>query len=111
MRRPFVLDKNSSQLLDDLAETCAGNRSLVAREAIGEYAAREASLEEIESDPQFVKRMESGAADIRAGRVSTQEEVERRLPTRRKRRSRPKLSGRNLFLNRWTNFRQARQIE
>src|ERR1700676_5219595 len=79
MRRQFVLDKKSSRQLDDLAETHAGNRSLVVREAIGLYAAMEASLEEIESNPEFIKRMERSAADIRAGRVYTQEEVERHL--------------------------------
>ena len=64
MRRQFVLDKKSNQLLDELAETRAGNRSLVVREAIGFYAAMEASLEEIESNPEFVKMMEKTAADI-----------------------------------------------
>jgi predicted transcriptional regulator len=86
MRRQFVLDKKSNQLLDDLAETRAGNRSLVVREAIGLYAAMEASLEEIESNPKFVKMMELTAADIREGRIYTQEEVERHLNKRRKRR-------------------------
>jgi predicted transcriptional regulator len=86
MRRQFVLDKKSSQLLEELAETRAGNRSLVVREAIGLYAAMEASLEEIEADPKFVAMMERSATDIREGRVYTQEEVERRLAKRRKRR-------------------------
>jgi predicted transcriptional regulator len=86
MRRQFVLDKKSSQLLEELAETRAGNRSLVVREAIGLYAAMEASLDEIEADPKFVKMMERSAADIREGRVYTQEEVERHLAKRRKRR-------------------------
>jgi predicted transcriptional regulator len=86
MRRQFVLDKKSNQLLEDLAETRAGNRSLVVREAIGLYAAMEASLEEIESNPEFVKMMEMTAADIRAGRVHTQEQVERHLAKKRKRR-------------------------
>jgi len=86
MRRQFVLDKKSSKLLDELAETRAGNRSLVVREAIGLYAAMEASLDEIESDPKFVSMMERSAADIRAGRVQTQEAVERRIARRRKRR-------------------------
>jgi predicted transcriptional regulator len=86
MRRQFVLDNKSNQLLEELAETRAGNRSLVVREAIGFYAAMEASLEAIESNPEFVKMMEKTAADIRAGRVYTQEEVERRLAKKRKRR-------------------------
>ena len=86
MRRQFVLDKKSNRLLEELAETRAGNRSLVVREAIGLYAAMEASLEEIEANPEFIKMMEESAADIRAGRVYTQEEVERRLAKRRKRR-------------------------
>jgi predicted transcriptional regulator len=86
MRRQFVLDQESNRLLEDLAETRAGNRSLVVREAIGLYAAMEASLEVIESDPKFVKMMERTAADIREGRVYSQEEVERRLAKRRKRR-------------------------
>jgi predicted transcriptional regulator len=80
------LDKKSSRLLDELAETRAGNRSLVIREAIGLYAAIETSLEEIESDPRFVKMMERSAADIREGRVQTQEAVEQRLAKKRKRR-------------------------
>jgi predicted transcriptional regulator len=86
MRRQFVLDKKSNQLLDELAETRAGNRSLVVREAIGLYAAVEASLEEIEANPKFLEMMEKSAADIRAGHVLTQEEVERRLAKKRKRR-------------------------
>jgi predicted transcriptional regulator len=86
MRRQFVLDKKSSRQLDDLAETHAGNRSLVVREAIGLYAAMEASLEEIESNPEFIKMMERTAADIREGRVFTQEDVRRLAAKKRKRR-------------------------
>jgi predicted transcriptional regulator len=86
MRKQFVLDKKSSQLLDELAETRAGNRSQVVREAIGLYAAMEASLEEIEANPKFIKMMERGAEDIRAGRVYSQEEVEKHLARKRKRR-------------------------
>ncbi len=79
VRRQFVLDKKSNQLLEELAETRAGNRSLVVREAIGLYAAMEASLDEIEADAGFVKMMERTAADFRAGRVHTQKEVERQV--------------------------------
>jgi hypothetical protein len=86
MRRQFVLDKKSSQLLEELAETRAGNRSLVVREAIGLYAAIEASLEEIEANPKFVEMMEKSATDIRKGRILTQRQVEQRFGKRRKRR-------------------------
>lgn len=85
MRRQFVLDKKSNQLLEELAESRAGNRSLVVRGAIGLFAAMEASLEDIESDPKFLKMMERTAADIRAGRVHTQEDVERLLAKNRRR--------------------------
>jgi predicted transcriptional regulator len=85
MRRQFVLDRKSSRQLDELAETHAGNRSLVVREAIGLYAAMEASLEEIESNPEFIKMMERTAADIREGRVFTQEDVQRLAAKKRKR--------------------------
>jgi predicted transcriptional regulator len=86
MRRQFVLDRKSSRQLDELAETHDGNRSLVVREAIGLYAAMEASLEEIESNPEFIKMMERTAADIREGRVFTQEDVQRLVAKKRKRR-------------------------
>lgn len=86
MRRQFVLDTKSSRLLEELAETRAGNRSLVVREAIGLYAAMEASLEEIEADPKFVKMMERTSADIREGRVHTQDDVERRVRRNKRRR-------------------------
>jgi len=85
MRHQFVLDKKSNRLLNELAEVRAGNRSLVVREAIGVYAALEAYLEKIEADPKFIEMMEKSAADIRAGRVSEQAEVERRFAKKRKR--------------------------
>jgi len=44
------------------------------------------ALEEIESNPKFIEMMARTAADIRAGRVYTQEEVERRLRRRKRRR-------------------------
>jgi predicted RNase H-like HicB family nuclease len=53
------------------------------REAIEGY---EAALKSVESEPGFVKMMKQTEADIRAGRVLTQAEVERRLRRKRKRR-------------------------
>jgi predicted RNase H-like HicB family nuclease len=53
------------------------------REAIEGY---EATLEEIEANPEFVKMMAQTESDIRAGRVYTQEQVETRLRTSKKRR-------------------------
>ena len=85
MRHQFVLDKKSNRLLEELAETRGGNRSQVVREAIALYADQEAYLEKVESDPKFLKMMERSAADIRAGRVSEQAEVERRFAKKRKR--------------------------
>src|SRR6266481_187412 len=85
MRHQFVLDKKSNRLLNELAEARGGNRSLVVREAIAVYAGQEASLDKIEADPKFIEMMEKSAADIRAGRVSEQAEVERRFAKKRKR--------------------------
>src|ERR1700722_8355022 len=85
MRHQFVLDKKSNRLLNELAEDRGGNRSRVVREAIAVYADQEAYLDKIESDPKFIERMEKSAADIRAGRVSEQAEVERRFAKKRKR--------------------------
>ena len=84
MRHQFVLDKKSNRLLDELAEARGGNRSLVVREAIAIYADQEAYLEKVEADPKFIERMDKSAADIRAGRVSEQAEVERRFAKKRK---------------------------
>ena len=53
------------------------------REAIEGY---EATLKEIESNPEFVKMMARADADIRAGRVYAQKQVESRLRRRIKRR-------------------------
>lgn len=84
MRHQFVLDKKSNRLLDELAEARGGNRSLVVREAIAIYADQEAYLEKVEADPKFIEMMDKSAADIRAGRVSEQAEVERRFAKKRK---------------------------
>ena len=85
MRRQFVLDKKSSKLLDELAESRGGNRSSVVREAIALYAEQEAYLEQIESDPKFIEMMKKSAEDIKAGRVFSQEEAQRYLAAKRKR--------------------------
>jgi predicted transcriptional regulator len=85
MRHQFVLDKKSKRQLDELAESHGGNRSRVVREAIALYADQEEYLEKIESDPKFIEMMEKSAADIKAGRVSEQAEVERRFAKKRKR--------------------------
>jgi predicted RNase H-like HicB family nuclease len=52
------------------------------REAIEGY---EAALEDVESNPGFLKMMERTEADIQAGRTFTQKEVERLLRRKRKR--------------------------
>lgn len=79
MRCQFVLDDRTNRLLDELAGTRAGNRSFVVREAIQVYAELESVLEQAEATPAFVQMMERSAADIRAGRVYTHDEVKRRL--------------------------------
>jgi predicted transcriptional regulator len=86
MRHQFVLDKKSNRLLEELAESRGGNRSRVVREAIAVYADQEAYLEKIESDPRFIEMMEKSAADIREGRVFTQEDFRRLIAKKRKRR-------------------------
>lgn len=83
MRRQFVLDEQSEELLNQLAAARAGNRSFVIREAIAAYAALEDQLAELESDPEFRRRMRRSTADLEAGRVLTQAQAEKRL--RRKR--------------------------
>jgi predicted transcriptional regulator len=85
MRRQFVLDKKSSRQLDELAESRGGNRSRVIREAIAVYADQEAYLESVESDPKFIEMMEKSAADIKAGRVYSQEDAEKYVASKRKR--------------------------
>jgi hypothetical protein len=57
----------------------------VVREAIALYADQEAYLEKIEADPKFIQMMEKSEADIRAGRVSEQAEVERRFAKKKRR--------------------------
>ncbi|MGB2623286.1 MAG: hypothetical protein WA857_22465 [Candidatus Acidiferrum sp.] len=75
MRRQFVLDKRTNQLLEELASYRAGNRSMVIREAIQLYADMEDRLDKIEADPAFQKMMADSDADIKAGRVVPHDEV------------------------------------
>jgi len=85
MRHQFVLDKKSNRLLNELAESRDGNRSRVVREALAVFADRDAYIEKIESDPKFIAMMEKSAADIKAGRVFSQEDAERYVAAKRKR--------------------------
>lgn len=83
MRRQFVLDERSEELLDRLAASRAGNRSFVVREAIALYASLEDRLAEIESEPGFRCLMRQTAADIKSGRVLPHAQVKKLV--RRKR--------------------------
>jgi predicted transcriptional regulator len=85
MRHQFVLDKKSKKLLDELAELHGGNRSRAIRHAIALYADREAYLDKVESDPKFIQMMEKSAADIKEGRVFSQEDAKRYVAAKRKR--------------------------
>jgi predicted transcriptional regulator len=78
MRCQFVLDKQTHSMLEELAETRAGNRSFVVREAIRLYAAYEFRLDELEKDSGFLRMMESTEAAIRDGRTLTHAEVKKR---------------------------------
>ena len=78
MRKQFVLDKRTNQLLEELASYRGGNRSQVIREAIQVFADMENRLDKIEAEPEFQEMMVRSDADIQAGRVIAQEEVVRR---------------------------------
>lgn len=84
MRCQFVLDKQTHEMLNELSEARAGNRSFVVREAIRLYAAYESRLDEVEKDPGFLRMMARTEADIGAGRTYTQAEVKRRLAKRKR---------------------------
>jgi predicted RNase H-like HicB family nuclease len=60
-----------------------GEAAANIREAIEGY---EATLKDIEANPEFVKMTDRTDAAIREGRVFTQKEVEHRIPGRKKRR-------------------------
>jgi predicted transcriptional regulator len=75
VRRQFVLDKHTDQLIEELASYRAGNRSLVIREAVQVYADIEERLDELEARAGFQQMMAKSDADIEAGRVIPHEEV------------------------------------
>ena len=85
MRRQFVLDKRTEELLEELAADRAGNRSHVVREAIQLYAEMEARLDQIESDAEFQQRMEAADEDIRTGQVTSHEKVKKRFGVKKRR--------------------------
>jgi predicted transcriptional regulator len=85
MRKQFVLDKRTNQLLEELASYRGGNRSLVIREAIQVYADIEDRLDQIEDDPAFQAMMRESDKAIREGRVTSHEEVLRMSRARSKR--------------------------
>jgi len=78
MRKQFVLDKRTNKLLEELASHNGGNSSLIVRQAIQVYADVERRLDKIEADPAFQAMMANSDADIRAGRVTSHEEVVRK---------------------------------
>jgi len=77
MRKQFVLDKRTNQLLEELASYRGGNRSVVIREAIQVYADMEERLDKIEADPAFQEMMRNSDRDIREGRVVPHDQVVR----------------------------------
>lgn len=83
MRRQFVLDERTDQLLDRLAASRAGNRSYVVREAIALYAGLEDRLAEIEADPDFQKLMSRTDEEIQRGRTLSNAQVRKRSRQRR----------------------------
>ena len=93
LRRQFVLDTKTERLLRQLSDDHGGNRSAVLREAIRYFAEREARLDAIEEEPDFIAMMERGEADIRAGRLIPHEEVERQLREDMRKLNRGKLRG------------------
>jgi predicted transcriptional regulator len=91
MRKQFVLDKRTNELLEELASYRGGNRSVVIREAIQVYADMEEHLDKIEADPAFQAMMRDSDRDIREGRLTPHEQVVRmsRALEKRKPKKRP----------------------
>jgi len=87
MRKQFVLDKRTDKLLEELASYNGGNRSLIVRQAIQVYSDMEDRLDKIEADSAFQAMMAKSETDIKAGRVTSHEEVVRRSRALSKRRT------------------------
>ena len=87
MRKQFVLDKRTNKLLEELASYNGGNRSLIVRQAIQVYSDMEDHLDKIEADSAFQAMMAKSETDIKAGRVTSHEEVVRRSRALSKRRT------------------------
>ncbi len=78
MHKRFVLDQRTNKLLEELASQNGGNRSLIVCQAIQVYADVVARLDKIEANPAFQAMMARSDADIKAGRVTSHEEVVRK---------------------------------
>ena len=78
MRKQFDLDKRSLKLLEELASHNGGNHSLIVRQAIQVYADVAHRLDKVEADPAFQAMMARSDADIKAGRMTSHEEVVRK---------------------------------
>jgi hypothetical protein len=87
MRKQFVLDKRTNQLLEKLASCRGGNRSLVVRQAIQVFADMEDRLERIEDDPGFDAMMRESDKAIRERRVTSHKHVIKMLRKRAKRKN------------------------
>ena len=85
MRKQFVLDKHTDELLEELASYRGGNRSVIVREAIQVYADMEDHLDKVEADPAFQDMMRDSDRAIREGRVTSHEQVVRMSRTLRNR--------------------------
>ena len=77
----FTIDAETARLLESLAESRGGNRSLIVREAVRRMAEQEGFeeyLDWLEQRPGIRVSLDRGRADIRAGRTVAHEQVLRR---------------------------------
>lgn len=76
MRKQFVLDKRTNELLEELASCGGGNRrSLIMREAIQVYADMEDHLDKIETNPALQEMMRKSEEAIRKRQVTSHQQV------------------------------------